>query len=110
MGIDEIAQDKIDDAVPSAERDGGFRTKEGQGEEALSLPSGEYEGQNFRVCHLLSFPCYRPMRLDMATCLLSIRSMYMRPVAWFSHNHNATIRTQLQGTFWVMILLILRTE
>ena len=46
-GVDAVGQGKINDAVLSAEGDGGLRHVAGQGVEAAALSAGQQHGHNF---------------------------------------------------------------
>ena len=43
-GVDQIGQDKVNEAVGTSERHGGFGAVFGQGKKALSLAAGEDDG------------------------------------------------------------------
>jgi len=51
LGIDEIAEDEIDDAITSAERNGGLGTVRSQRVEPSALPSGHDHRENTRDAH-----------------------------------------------------------
>ena len=43
-GVDQIGQDKVNEAVGTAKRHGGFSAVFGQGKKTLSLAAGEDDG------------------------------------------------------------------
>jgi hypothetical protein len=54
MGIDKIAEDKIDDSVSSAERNSRFRAKSSQWKKSFTLSPGQNKRKNLWICHYAS--------------------------------------------------------
>jgi hypothetical protein len=56
MGVDKIAEDKVNDPVPASEGNGGLGPEGRQREKSLPFTSGQYKGKNLRMGHYSSFP------------------------------------------------------